>query len=399
MTELTLELHELSFVPEGDQVVVGRLDTGTYVVLPVDGAALLEKLCTGMTSEAAADWYEREFGEPVDMADFVDTLHELGFVRDGDPVLARPVRFRRLGQVLFSPVAWFAYAMVIAVWLVLAVRHADLRPVSSQIFFTDSLVVVQLVVTFGQLPLLLLHEGFHILAGRRLGLPSQLRMSNRLFYVVFETTLNGLLSRPRRERYLPFLAGMLCDVVVLAGLGIVADGTRAGDGSLSFTGRLCLAMGFTVLVRLGWQLQLFLRTDLYFVFATALNCYDLHDASKALLRNRIWRWLGRPGRVVDENQWTEHDRRVGRWYGPFLALGVLTAIGLAAFATVPILAQYGLTLVRHLASGRLDGLFWDAAVSLAANLTQLVLALILAVRKRHPSSRPAVRLVAAEGAS
>ena len=343
---------------------------------------------------AAAEWYESEFGEPVDIADFVDSLHELGFVREAgaEPVVARPVRLRRLGRALFSAPALLAYTVVIGVWVVLLTRHGDLRPAPHQIFFVNSLVVVQLVVTFGQIPLLYLHEGYHILAGRRLGLPSRLRMSNRWVYTVFETEMNGLFGVARRRRYLPFFAGMLCDVLVLAVFGIVADATRSTDGSLSVLGRVCLGMGFTVVMRLAWQFQLFLRTDLYYVFATAFNCYDLHDASKALLRNRIRRLLRRPGPLYDENQWTEYDRRVGRWYGPFLLLGFVTTIAIFVFATAPIIIQYFVTAIGHIVSGQIDGLFWDSLVSLVINVGQGVMVVVLARRKRRQQTRPPVRL-------
>ncbi|WP_393097034.1 hypothetical protein [Streptomyces sp. LN325] len=79
-----LVFHELSFVPEGEEVVVGRLDTGSYAVFPADGAELLRQLMRGMTLGAAADWYETTFGEDADLQDFVTTLRELGFVDEED---------------------------------------------------------------------------------------------------------------------------------------------------------------------------------------------------------------------------------------------------------------------------------------------------------------------------
>jgi hypothetical protein len=291
-------------------------------------------------------------------------------------------------------VSWTVQLTVLVLWLLAAARHPDLLPAPSQFFFTDSLLLVQLVILAAQLPLLCLHEGYHVLAGRRLGLPSRLRLSNRLTYVVAETQMNGVLSVPRRSRYLPFLAGMLCDAVALGLLGLVADVMREADGSFSLTGRVCLALAFTVGTRLAWQFQLYLRTDLYYVFATALNCHDLHEASAALLRNRMWRALGRADRAVDERQWTEHDRRVGGWYGPFLALGIATFLATTAFVAVPIVRQYVHIVTTNLAAGRFDAHFWDAAVSLALNLVQGIALVLLSRNKRrhrHHLPRPLVQ--------
>ncbi|AHH93819.1 hypothetical protein GCM10010174_91270 [Kutzneria viridogrisea] len=385
-----VSFHQLSFVPEGDEVVVGRMGTGSYAVLPADGAALLGRMAEGMAPDHAARWYEDTYGEPVDVEEFLETLDELGFVRhEGEAAdsTAGALRWRWLGRALFSPAAWVCFAVLLAAWLVVLAGQPDLLPAPGQIFFTSSVIVVQLVITFGQVPLLFLHEGFHVLAGQRLGLTSQLGMSNRLAYIVFETKLNGVLSVPRAKRYLPFLAGMLCDLLVLACLDLLAAATREADGSLSLAGRLALAMGFTVVMRFAWQFQLFLRTDLYYVFATAFNCYSLHEASKALLRNAFWGLLGRADKLVDESAWTEHDRRVGRWYGPFLVLGVTTALGIAVFASVPVVVEYATTIGGRLVSGRVDAAFWDGAVSLLVNLGQLALLAHLSRRKRRAPIR------------
>jgi hypothetical protein len=393
MATEVLAFHELSFVPDGDEVVVGRVDTGVYVVLDADGAELLHRLAGGMTPSDAAGWYEARFGEPVNIVGFVGTLRELEFVRDTAPdrasgmVQVPKIRFQRLGRALFSWPAWLGYAGLVATWVVLLVRLPQLRPAPLQVFFTGSLLAVQLAIALGQAALVFLHEAFHALAGRRLGLPTRLGLSNRWIYLVAETELNALFSVPRRKRYLPFLAGMLCDLLIVSILTIAAELTRNGDGSLPLASRFLLALAFTVLMRLAWQFQLYLRTDLYYVFATALNCYDLHEAGKALLRNRLWRAVGRRNRLVDEEQWTERSRRAGTWYGPFLVLGVLVMLLVTLLAAVPVTLHYLATVLDRISSGRFDGAFWDALVSAALNIGQFVLVGWLSVRRRRGTDR------------
>src|ERR1700742_3216378 len=98
--ERGLEFHPLSFVPDGEDVVVGRVDTGSYAVLPVDGAELLRKLSAGMKPEAAAEWYRSEFDEEVDIDDFLTEIAELGFVRTAGEAATTesPPRFQWLGR-------------------------------------------------------------------------------------------------------------------------------------------------------------------------------------------------------------------------------------------------------------------------------------------------------------
>src|SRR3954447_26088778 len=153
-----LRFHPLTFLADGDDVVVGRPDVDSYVVLPTDGAALLRRLHDGDGTAEAAGWYAQEFGEPVDVDEFVGDLRELGFLRDdeGDdlpPDPVGPVRYRRLGAAVFSPPAWIAYLAVVLTATVLAVVHPELAPRHEHVFFTGSLLVVELSLFALQFPL------------------------------------------------------------------------------------------------------------------------------------------------------------------------------------------------------------------------------------------------------
>ena len=85
-----LRLHPLTFLADGDDVVIGRVDIDSYAVFPPDGAALIRHLSDGALSDGArgkgvtpvdaAAWYEQTYGEPVDLEGFLDTLDELGFI-------------------------------------------------------------------------------------------------------------------------------------------------------------------------------------------------------------------------------------------------------------------------------------------------------------------------------
>ena len=390
-----LNFHALSVLDEGDEVVVGRPDTNMYVVLGPDGAALLDELRSGRTPDEAAAWYRARFGEPVDMADFVGSLHELGFVAEAGSVpdqersVHERVRWQRLGRALFSPVGWLAMAVIIAGAVALWVRHPQFAPDPRQLFFTDSLVVVQFTLIFGQLPFTLLHETFHVLAGRRLGLPTRLRLSHRLYFVVFETELDGLVSVPRRSRYLPMLAGLLADTVIVAGLTILAYVTGTGSGP-STIGTICLALSFGTLLRITWQFYFFLRTDIYYLIVTVTRCIDLQGTSLMMLRN--WgNWLlGRRHLIIDPGAWHPRDRRVARWYTPVLVLGSVASVAVLVFTLVPLMIDLMTSAVQRLFGGQSGGAghVVDSAVLVGLTLGQLVLAALLATRNRRARRSP-----------
>ncbi len=391
-----LAFHQLSFAPEGDDVVVGRRDIDSYGVFPPDGAALVRELAAGRPLPDAARWYEDTYGEAVDVDAFVDTLIDLEFLRDADePVAAaEPVRWQRFARALFSPVAAVLYGMVVAAAIGVSLGDPPSRRGPRHVFFVESFVIVELTIVLGQLPLSGIHELAHLLAGRRLGLRSRIRLSNRFYFVVFETTLDGLVSVPRRQRFLPMLAGMGADLVVMSMFTVAA--AALPDGSLA--SRVCLALAFSTLPRIVWQGYLFLQTDIYFLLATLLGCIDLHATSRQWLANRWHRARRRTHLVVDERTWHPNDRRAARWYGPLMLCGYGTALVMMALVAAPLawhlFGGAARTLVGDDDAG--TGATWDAAVLFAVSAAHLALAFVLARRDRRP--RPVPSTIAAQEA-
>lgn len=376
-----LAFHHLSFTVEGEDVVVGRRDIDSYGVFPPDGAALVRELAAGRPVAEAARWYEENFGESVDLDAFIKTLAGLDFLRDADapatPV--EPVRWQRLGRALFSPVAGVLAGILVAVAVLLCLHDPSLAPRPHHVFFVPSFIVVELTIVVGQLPLSGLHELAHLLAGRRLGLRSRIRLSNRFYFVVFETTLDGLVSVPRRQRYLPMLAGMATDVLVMSGLTVAA--AFLPDGSLE--ARVCLALAFSTLPRIVWQCYLFLQTDLYFLAATMLGCIDLHRTSRQWLSNRWRRVRGHHDRIVDESLWHPADRRAARWYGPLMLAGYGAAVVMMLVVALPLAWHLFGGAAQALLSGHSTGRSLDAGVLFAISAAHLALAALLARRERR----------------
>ena len=195
---------------------------------------------------------------------------------------------------MFSPAGAVGLAAALIAAAVAMLESPDLVPGYHDLFFTHYMTVLELVTFLGQFPLILLHETAHALAGRRLGLRTRLSVDRRLYYVVFVTEMDGLVTVPRRKRYVPMLAGMLTDLLVLAALILVADVTRRPGGALSLAGGVALAFAYMTLLRLAWQFFFYLQTDLYYVIVTVLGCVDLQGTARRVLRARLGRALRRP---------------------------------------------------------------------------------------------------------
>jgi hypothetical protein len=398
-----LRFHSLTFLDDGDDVVVGRPDIERYAVIPADGAALLRRLSAGARLDEAALWYDRTFGEPVDIEGFVESMRGLDFIREdvedtspapADPSsdlspASEPVRWQRLGAAVFSQTAGVFYLLVLVGAVAVVALHPELAPRHQHVFFTSSLLVCELTIFLLQFPLVLLHELAHVLAGRRLGLRTRVRVSRRLYFVVFETVMNGLVSVPRARRYLPMLAGMLTDILVAAACTLTAWWLRGHLDPTSWVPGLFLALAFTTLLRTAWQLYFFLRTDIYYLITTVLGCVDLHSVSRLYLANAVYRLLGHTDRIVADADWHPRDRQAARWYAPLVVAGYATAIGLAVLVMIPLAWTFLSTAVRRALLGQASSSaeFWDSAILLVINGAQLVVAGVLFLRERRVAAR------------
>jgi hypothetical protein len=380
---ILVRMHHLTMVDEGDGVMIGRPDIGSYALFPRAGAEAIRMLDRGSSLTEIADWYEQVSGETLDVDDFVDVIDDLQFVvRDGEQAaVPTTVRWQRTGARLFSWPALLLYACLVIGAVVAVVRVPDLRPSYRSLFFTDHISLIPVVLLALGVPWLLVHESFHALAGRRLGLPTTLGIGRRLYFLVAETHLDALLSVPRRKRYLPFLAGMIADAVILSALTLASLGLRDAEAP-HWCSALCLAAAFDCLIGVVWQLQLYLQTDLYYVAATAFGCADLQGVA----RHRIRRALARIRRaqLPPNDGWTEHDLAVARWYTPFLVAGYGFALGTLALVGIPTAVRFWTTVAHRLTDPHLGvGETVDTVVFIALALTQLSLLLYVAIRDRR----------------
>ncbi len=380
-----VRLRPLTYLPETDGVMVGCAQTDSYALLPPDGAALLEQLTLRPPDEAGR-WYESTYGEPVDVSDFLDTVAELGFVDDG-PLGPRHrldrravgLRWQRTGRVLYSPLAGVVAAAVVVATLVAVVHDPALLPRTDHVFFSDYLLLIELTVAFGQVPLILLHEVCHVLAARRLGVPARIRVSHRMYFVVFETVMDGLVMVPRRRRYLPMLAGMLCDLLVVCVLTLVAGVA----GTPSAVAGVCLALAFSTVVRFALEFLLFLRTDVYYLICTVVGTVDLHTTSSEILADAWWRLVRRRDKLHDPVRWHPTDVRAARWYTPVHAAGYLLAAALLALVLLPVSWRFLESAATQLLHPNLGSVhFWDALGLLLLNAAQPAAAALLWLRER-----------------
>jgi hypothetical protein len=295
------------------------------------------------------------------------------------------VRWRRIGRTVFSPAGGGCLALALIACVIVMLRSPELVPSYHDLFFTRYMTVLELAMIVGQLPLVLLHEMAHMLAGRRLGLRTQLSVARRLDYIVFITAMDGLVTVPRRKRYVPMLAGMMADLLVFAVLIGVADVTRRTDGALSLASDIALAFAYLTLLRLAWQFFFYLQTDLYYVLVTVLGCVDLQGTARAVLRERLRRALRRPTSPDHDANAHPRDLAVARWYSWLLPVGWAASIAILIAGVIPTTVHIVLTVGdRFVGSGRRGAAgLADSVVFVLLNLAQLAILALLIRRDRR----------------
>ncbi|NUU22227.1 MAG: hypothetical protein HOV68_12050 [Streptomycetaceae bacterium] len=385
-------LHDLAVRRDGDEWIVGRPATRTFVAIPGEGAHALELLRDGRTLAEASERLRRRTGEWFDVVGFAEELVALGFVGhiDGRPVAgatAAPaslpgVRPEHLRFAL-HPLLPLIPAGLLAAAVATVVDQPGLLPHGHDLLWTGhGSVVLASVFVCGWI-LVLLHELAHFAVARATGVAARFRLGTRLNFLVAETDISGIELASRRHRATAYLAGMAVDVsVASAALLLEAHAVTGGAPQRAFA-----ALALLAVTPLAFQFMVFMRTDVYFVIQDFAGCRDLFGDGRAYARyaaTRLRATVGRRPPVADPSRHLpRRERRVVRLYSVVLVVG--TAVALAGFAFLVLPGE--IALLTHAAArlgpGHSPGQVIDAAtVLLIVGGSQVVWAVTRLRRRR-----------------
>jgi len=346
---------------EGEDVIIGRPETGIFLAVPPEAVEVLDHLAEGKTVGEAVDLYQGKYGEAPDMDDFLAFLETKGIVQSalenghnpGAIAAAFPKRLKyhfsnfphSLAQRIFTRPMLAGGLMVTALAVAAVIRHPLLLPGPRDLYFPDRRTLSWTILIVASYATLFVHEFGHLVAARALGVNSRIGIGHRLWYPVAETDLTGLWSVPRQSRYLPLIAGTLVDAASGALLILLLFAQEEKWLLLpTLATRLVRAMAFTYLARVVWQCFLFIRTDFYYVIANFFNCRNLLGDTEVFLRNQLAQFV--PAiRAVDQSAVPESEWRVIRVYAWVWVAGRIAAFTVLVAITIPLVGHY----VRNLA--------------------------------------------------
>ena len=349
---------------DGPSVTIGDLSRQVFLAIPAEGLDILNALAAGKTVGEAVALYEQKYAETPDVDDFLSVLAGEGFLapagKAGEAAEPKPApqppapatwitptRARRI----FSPPVLAASALIVAVASVLIATDPQLVRGSTVLLFPRHLAALSLCLLAFALAGVMVHEVAHLVAARAAGVPARIGLSHRLWIVVAETDMTGVWMAPRRQRYLAFLAGPIVDAVSASLLvGLLWASRRGWIGLSPLVAQLGAAALFTYLARLLWQCFVFVRTDFYYVLATALGCRNLLADSEAHLHNLVARLRHRVPQI-DQSAIPPAEMRVVRGYAVVWFVGRVVALASLVALTLPFLGRY-LAETAHVLTGR-----------------------------------------------
>lgn len=366
-------LHELAMRRDGDEWIVGRMATRTFVALPAVGARAVELLGEGLTVARTAEILYEETGEEVGIADFVGDLAALGFVAriadrplpDAEPPPASLPRLRpRHVRLALHPALPVLVGVLLLAAVVVLIRRPDLLPGYRDLLWSPHGSLVLLSGAAAGWTLVLAHELAHLVTARAVGVPGRIRLGTRLQFLVMQTDISGIELAPRRQRLTAYLAGIALNLSVAASLLLVLAVTDPGT-----TAHRLLAAGVLLaLLPLPFQCMVFTRTDLYFVLQDLARCRNLYgdglDYARYLFRRTVRRARGA---ADPSTALPAHERRAVRVYSAVLVVGTAACLAFMAAVTLPLDIALLVRAARGLGPGH----------SLAGNLDSLVVLVVL----------------------
>ncbi|MEH2071770.1 MAG: hypothetical protein V7K47_27070 [Nostoc sp.] len=350
---------------EGDEFIIGRVDTNIFLALPSDAIELLDYLAAGKTIGQAQSLYQKKYNELPDIEGLLEVLEANDFVNilsSKQTVLPTYTKqpkqknhFTWISQSsakqLFSYKVLISYALVILLALVAVIFKPAIMPGYQAFVFTKNVTLMTLILTGINVVAVFLHEMAHLVAAKAVGVSCQLRLSNRLWILVAETDMTGIWGVPRNQRYLPFLAGPLLDVVLTSVLLLILFAQQEKWVVISpIVSQLMQAIALSYLLGLLWQCYFFVRTDFYYVIANFFRCRSLMKDTKVFLQNQIFRLL-RFSHPTDQSSIPKGEMRVIRCYAVVYILGHIAAFWSLFFIGIPTMWNYASLLLGTLSAG------------------------------------------------
>ncbi|MGQ3479719.1 hypothetical protein [Paenibacillus sp. TY11] len=332
-----VDAHHLTIQGDGEEYTVGDPNQSIFIRIPVEGKNAIELMDGKSSLNEIQEKLQRNGNIEVDLVDFVQTLVELNLIHKIDnQVLVEITEHqkiseykKKLGMIFFNRITYLIYSVSFIISLILILLHPNLVPHYKDYFIFENSVGLSLLVLFVISWLLtIIHESGHYLSASALGVPVNFKINIRWFWMVIEANMNALWSVDKRKRFVPFLAGMAWDSVIL----LLAILVQIYYYNVEFVVDLSRLVVLLQIYKFLWHLLIFFKTDLYYVLITVTNSSNL--LSHAILYLKIL--IGFKKKT--DPYWSNlsvKEQRISKLFSAIYVSGIVSAIVLFSFYSVP----------------------------------------------------------------
>lgn len=343
----------LSVQKEGENYYIGNAELDEFYQFPEEGLNIIRMLQGGASVAAIETTLAQASDESIDVREFIDTLLEIGFIhpeaerhRFQESVAAvrstdKRLVFRanpRIARMAFSWPSLALYLGIVGYAAYSAIQDPQLRLNLEAFYLERNLTLTLVVLLFMYAFTASLHELGHMLAAARQGVDSRLGFSNRLWDIVAEADMTGLLALPREKRYLPMAAGMLVDVFSIAAITLILK-WLFGNSPHGFAIQLLQALALQITISITWQFNIFLRTDVYYLICNYFGYADLNAQAYHFYQNQLHAFsfglLGKRTEPLKPQQVI-----IARTFFAIWLIGRIASVGFLVLILIPTLYRY-----------------------------------------------------------
>jgi hypothetical protein len=357
--------------PDGDEYTIGTESGTDFLRVPEIAVEIIRELNGSNTIEQVKQVIEAKVEEDVDVLDFVETLYECELIykidgqiiNDNAPKKVNKSLFN-LGKFLFSNIVITSYVLALIVSLVLLIANPSLFPKPEDIFLYEPIGISLVNILAVAIALTFIHEFAHVLAAAKEQVATKLRINIRMVWLVVETDMTSLWIRPKKNRYIPYLAGMLWDFVVIL-IAFIVQLVSTNSLAIGYSKLIV----FLTLLSLVWQCIIFLRTDIYFILSNWKNTSALHENSMLFLKRTF---LNKDNRYWEELP--NHEKKNSVWFGLLYLIGGVIIVTVAIFYQIPPAVFTLKSVFTNVSTfDFFSYYFWDSFIILCILLIQFLL--------------------------
>jgi putative peptide zinc metalloprotease protein len=344
----------LSVQNEGDEYLVGNADFGDFYRFPAEGLLILRMLESGCAVADLKEAIAGQSSEPVDVDDFIDQLKSIEFIYPVDQSDRYAKRIdlvnrdkkvvvisRRLAATIFSLPTLIAYIGIVGYAGVSAYIDPSLRMNLSAFYINNNRTALFLLTIALYLVHVVFHELGHMTAAAKRGVRSKYGIGNRLWTIVAESDVTGLMTLPKAQRYLPLFAGILVDILDISLLTLLIK-LLESDHVHAFAIQLIQALILQIAISITWQFNVFVKTDIYYVLCNYFSHPDLDKDARIYLGHLLY--------VVSFGRFGKAG--YGQVYQSIGVLRIFSVIWIAGriFSVILLLGVFLPTIVRYILS-------------------------------------------------